>query len=287
MIKDEGRPTTAIRRSFVDVSTGQVHYRRAGQGTPLVLFHASPGSAKQMEGLIARLAQHFDVIAPDTPGNGDSTPLPGSIAVPTMLDYAKSALEFLDAMGLDRVDTYGTHTGAGISCELAILAPERIRTCIQDGAPLFAPDERVDYLANYASPFLPTLEGDYLIRAFTFCRDQFFCFPWYKRDPAHLRDGGLPPAEVLHDWLVEVLKASSTYHHAYRAAFAYDAESRLPLVRAPVLGLGAVDDPLRPETERVISALPRGDFVHLPRYDDPHYWDALADAVRTYICRQG
>ena len=50
---------TIIRRAFVDVPFGQMHYRYAGEGPVLVLLHASPGSSKQLEPLIARLARDF------------------------------------------------------------------------------------------------------------------------------------------------------------------------------------------------------------------------------------
>ena len=83
-----------IRRAFADLPTRQVHYRRAGEGPPLLMIHASPGSSKQLEGKITALAATRSVIAPDTPGNGDSTPL--LVAAPEMADYAAAALEFLN-----------------------------------------------------------------------------------------------------------------------------------------------------------------------------------------------
>ena len=52
--------TPAIRRGFADIAEGQVHYREAGRAQsaalPLVMLHASPGSAKLLEPLMRPLA---------------------------------------------------------------------------------------------------------------------------------------------------------------------------------------------------------------------------------------
>src|SRR5512143_3977505 len=119
-----------IRRGFADLPDRQVHYRQAGDGPPLLMIHASPGSSKQLESKIAALAHTRSLTAPDTPGNGDSPPLP--LAAPAIGDYADALLPFMDAVGLERCDVYGTHTGANIGLELAIRAPERVGRLILD-----------------------------------------------------------------------------------------------------------------------------------------------------------
>ena len=48
--------TKKIRRGFVDVPHGQMHYRTVGEGPPLLFLHASPGSSKQLEKLISDFA---------------------------------------------------------------------------------------------------------------------------------------------------------------------------------------------------------------------------------------
>jgi pimeloyl-ACP methyl ester carboxylesterase len=273
----------AIRRRFADVPFGQMHYRTAGEGAgPAVLVcHASPGSSRQLEPLIRALAERgLRVIAPDTPGNGDSTPL--ELASPQIGDYAQAMLAFLDAIGEERVDAYGSHTGAGIAVELALLSPERIRRLVQDGVAAFSEAERERHLANYARPFTPDLDGAYLLQAFMFCRDQFLFFPWYERNRAHRREGGLAPAADLHAWLVEVLKAAETYPLGYRAAFRYPAAERLPLVQHPVLCVAAEDDPLREATVAAAHTLRDGRFHALPRFDSG-YVDALAEAMQGFL----
>ena len=143
--------------------------------------------------------------------------------------------------------------------------------------------EREEMISTYAHPFEPDLNGTHLMKAFMFCRDQFIFFPWYASDKAHLRDVGLPPPGPLHDWVVEVLKAATTYHLAYRAAFAYPAEERLPLVQQPVLCIAAEDDPLRVVTEEITPAIPDGRYQQLPRFDDENYHAALSRAITGFV----
>lgn len=276
-----GGDRTRIRRRFADLDFGQVLYREAGTGPVLLLLHASPGSSKQLEPLIGRLAQAFRVISPDTPGNGDSAPLP--LEQPRSEDYAGAMLQLLDALEIPQAHVYGTHTGACIGSELALLAPDRVGRLIQDGVAIFTRAEREELLARYAHPFEPDLEGAHLLRAFMFCRDQYVFFPWYARDRAHLRQVSLPAPRVLHDWVVEVLKAATTYHLAYRAAFAYPAEERLPLVTQPVLCVAAEDDPLRAVTVEIAPKLADGRFEGLPRFDAPDYLEALAGAITGFV----
>lgn len=276
-------PRSSVRRGFADTPMGQVHYREAGagKGPVLVMLHASPGSSKQLETVMLALASNRRVIAPDTPGNGDTPPLPDG--PPTIYTLAAALLDFLDAMGLYQVDLYGSHTGADIAAEVAVSTPHRVRRLIQDGAGIFSADESAEFLEHYAHPFPPDLEGAYLQRAFTFCRDQFFFFPWYARDRAHRRDGGFTSAEKLHEWVLEVLKASTTYHHNYRAAFAYPSAERLKLVTVPTLAVATENDPLGPATEAIVPEMQDAIYRGLPPADLPTYLPAFVSSIDEFL----
>lgn len=275
---------TKIRRGFVDLPHGQTHYRMAGtEGTPLLILHASPGSSRQQVTLIADFAGEARVFAPDTPGNGDSEAL--SPEEPQVADLAAAALAFLDRVGLDKVNVYGSHTGGAIAAELAIAAPERVNNLVLDGISLLTPEELEEILANYAFPFVPDLDGAYLMRLFNFCRDQYLFFPWYRRTRAGRRDGGLGSAADLHAWLTEVMKASETYHLNYRAAFKWDALGRMPLITSRTLVLAAENDPLVEPTKQLAPLLPNGQFASLPRFDAADFrqqrHDKMADFFAT------
>ncbi len=263
----------AIKRGFADLPHGQMHYRCAGEdvGVPLLLLHASPGSARQLHGLIDSMAGGRWVLSPDTPGNGDSVPLLAPGQEPTIIDLAGAMLGYLDAMGVEMVDVYGSHTGAAIATELAILAPGRVRSVILDGISWLTAQEQVEILDTYAHPFTPDLDGAYLIRLFQFCRDQYLFFPWYRRTREDRRDCGLGTAADLNAWVTEVMKAGETYHLNYRAAFKWDAKVRLPLLGAPALMTAAANDPLVEMTEALGALVADGRFRALPRFDAPDF----------------
>ena len=258
-----------VRRRFVDIGAGQVHVRVAGQpglGTPLVMFHPSPGSSKMLEPLMTRFAATRQVFAPDTLGNGDS-------AAPTRPDpsldaFVDAHIAALDALGLQQVDCYGSHTGANIACEIAIRQPGRVRRIILDGVSLYSDAERAEMLSRYAPPLTLSDDASHLLWIWTFVRDAFLFWPWYKRDAAHARAVGVPNAEALHDKFVEVAKAARTYHLSYRAAIAYRKEERLPLVRVPTLLACAETDMLLAYLDRVAGLMPGATRAVTPGFGD-------------------
>ena len=250
-----------IDRAFVRIAEGQVHYRTAGPAKtaqpaplPLWMIHASPASSSSLVGLVGQLGLSRRVIAPDTLGNGDSAP-PAEHA-PQMPYYAATALRTMDALGIDKVDLYGSHTGAHVAFEMAIAAPQRVGRMILDGVGMFSPEETQDMLANYAPAIEPDFFGNQFNWAWHFVRDQGWFFPYFKRDQAHLRGLDAPSPEVLHTITVEVLKSIRTYHLAYRAAFAHDDYARLPLVQTHTLVMADESDPLKKGVEDAARLLP-------------------------------
>jgi pimeloyl-ACP methyl ester carboxylesterase len=248
---------TLVRRGFVDLPSAQIHYRHAGvpgARRPLVMIHASPASAKTLEPLIAALAADRRVVAPDTLGNGDSA---GSI--PDGADvgfFAATCAAAIDALGIAEFDLYGTHTGASIAAEIAIAQPRRVRNLILDGIGLYDEALQRELLERYAPPVRLDRQGMYLAWIWHFVRDTYMFWPWYRLDREHRRDVGLPEPRVLHEKVLEVMKAAETYHHSYRAAISNDKRARLPLLRVRTLVACARSDMLLPWRDEVASLVP-------------------------------
>lgn len=255
-----------IRRRFADLAHGQVHYREAGQGDVLLTLHASPGSSRQIERLVSRFAGVLRVIAPDTPGNGDSVALPQE--APTIAELAAAMVGLLDCLGIERAHIYGSHTGAAVAAEIALLSPDRVRSVMFDGVGHWEGADLEEALAQYAHPFDPDLDGNYLARLFEFCRSQYLYYPWYSRAEDARRTGGLPPPADLAALVTEVMKAGTTYHCSYRAAFQWDARGRLPCLTVPTLFMASESDPLFGPTRALAK---EHSFVALPRLDDPDF----------------
>lgn len=271
-----------IRRGFADISHGQIHYRHAGgDGPPLVMLHASPGSSRQLEPLMNAFAPTRRVIAPDTLGNGDSAP--PREARPTIDSLAAGALEALDALGLDRFDLYGTHTGASIAATIALLRPDRVRRLVLDGVGLYTPAEQAAILADYLPEVPVDHQGLHVLWAWQFCRDTYLFWPWFRHDRTGVRDVGLPPAETLHAKFVEVMKAYGTYRASYRAAFEFDKRARLPLLRVPTLAVCARSDMLFGYLDELAGLVPGATRQEIPGVGTPEAARETARLIGAFL----
>jgi len=171
-----------LTRGFADTSVGQVHYRAAKpQGAvstrPLVMFHGSPSSSRSLARLVACLGDQRCVIAFDTMGQGDSCPPPSADV--TFEDYAQFYAEALSSLGpaFDRVDLFGTHTGARIAAEFAIANPARTGRLILDGMRRGPSEFWHEYAAALDLSQDIDEDGTQFHKAWSKLRDSFFFFP--------------------------------------------------------------------------------------------------------------
>jgi len=271
--------TTTIRRGFIDVPDGQVHFREAGEGgpRPLILLHPSPGSGKMLSPLLLEMAKGRRTIALDTRGNGDSTPLP--IDEPEIRDFALATIEALDALGVGEFDLYGTHTGASIATETAIVAPGRVRHLILESMGLWNADRQAEYLAKNSPVVAPDAIGTQFHWAWNYCRDQYLFWPWYEHTAEARRAIGLPPPEFLHDLVVEVLKALTTYQMSYRAAARYPKRERLPLIRVLTMVASCPTDMLIRYLDELAQLVPNAQRAVV---EDPETPDGAIVAAAAY-----
>jgi pimeloyl-ACP methyl ester carboxylesterase len=97
-------------------------YRRTGTGPPLVLLHALGSSRDSWDPVVPALAGHFDVLAVDLPGFGESPPLPAELE-PSPGALASAVAGFLDELGIDQPAVVGNSVGGWVALELAALRP--------------------------------------------------------------------------------------------------------------------------------------------------------------------
>lgn len=274
-----------ILRGFARIAEGQVHYREAGPSAsahpPLVMFHASPGSAKMLEPLIARMAIDRRVIALDTLGNGDSAaPAPER---PDIAYFADAHARALSALGIERFDAYGTHTGACMAIELAVTAPSRVRRIVLDGVSNYSDAVREDMLAHHAPPIAIDPHGAYLDWIWHFVRDGFLFWPWYRKNAANLRAIGLPSPVALYEKTLEILKAARTYHHSYQAALRYPKTERMPLIGVPTLIACAETDMLIEYFDSVVKLVPHARAARTAGVGSPEALAATAAVFRAFL----
>ena len=104
-------------------------------GTPVILLHGFPDDAHAYERVAPRLAgEGYRVLVPNLRGYGATRFLESS--TPRMAQQAAIAqdlLDFMDALGLDRVALAGYDWGGRAACIVGILAPERVRGLVTIG----------------------------------------------------------------------------------------------------------------------------------------------------------
>ncbi|MFQ3595306.1 MAG: alpha/beta fold hydrolase [Sphingomonadaceae bacterium] len=250
-----------LTRHFVDVanpdgSRRRVHYRRMGEGPPVLLVHQSPRSSAEWEPLMREWAEEFTLIAPDTPGFGQSAPLP--IARPAIGDYADAVLAFLDAMGIARIAAYGFHSGAIILMTAIRKAPHRFTAVACGGYAVWTAEEQADFGARYTPPFHPLAYGEHLAFAWNRVLEQSWFFPWYRATPANrLGIAGADPAKI-HEMVMEILTSGNAYTLGYGAVLAAPRDIPAPDAPVPPVLIAAYDgDPLQAHIDR-LGVLPEG-----------------------------
>ena len=111
------------------------NYHDQGTGDPVLLLHGSgPGVSAWANWrlVVPRLAENFRTIAPDIVGFG-FTQRPEGIRY-DMETWLKHALDFLDAMGIEKAHVVGNSFGGALSVALAIHAPERVSRLVLMGS---------------------------------------------------------------------------------------------------------------------------------------------------------
>lgn len=263
MATEHSQPDAALTRGFVTVTGrfGQrdVHYRVGGRGPLVVLLHQSPQSSREMEGLIRQWGHDFQLVAPDAPGYGFSSPLcrdGAPMPAATIEDFAVATREFLDAVGIRRCSAYGFHTGASVAVTLAELFPDRVAAVAANGLAILDADELALIQRDYLPPLEPRWDGGHLAWMWARLREQTIFFPWHDRRAASRMAFDVPPPERLQLGVEEFLAAGSHYRVAYAAAFETQAERRLPRIRTPLLVTAAARDPLAGHLARIDRAWP-------------------------------
>ncbi len=111
------------------------NFHEAGEGLPVLLIHGSgPGVTAwaNWRTVIPVLSEKFHVIAPDMVGFG-YTARPHD-ATYTLEFWVKHALDFLDALEVDRAHIVGNSFGGALALALAIRAPDRIDRLVLMGS---------------------------------------------------------------------------------------------------------------------------------------------------------
>lgn len=239
-----------IMKRFVSVGDRLVHYRTAGEGPPALLLHDSVKSSSFLIPLINQLSGRFRVFALDTPGYGNSDPLPGPCEI---VDFARAVKETMDALGLKKVCLYGRHTSSKIVLELLCHWPEMFDVGVMDGLSFADPPNSDEFIARYLPPFEIDDQGAYLARSWTHIQDMTRWFPWFSKSSTARMAVPVRDDKAGHLFALDFLMAGTNYASAYGAAFRYQGWPRLEALGAdaPAVFMTAEDDVLYPFLDKI------------------------------------
>ncbi len=184
--------------------------------------------------LMQRLAPSSLVIAPDTPGYGESDGLPIGFGDATLRPYVDTLRHLVDALGVDSFAVYGSATGAQIAIELAKAMPDRISGVVLDNAAHFSDADRAAIMDGYFPDVNSYADGSHLARVWQLAHDSTLFFAWHH----HTEDNRLShepgPVAAMDATFGGYLNAGPGYDRAYRAAFANERAERVQAIGIPV-----------------------------------------------------
>jgi pimeloyl-ACP methyl ester carboxylesterase len=213
----------ASRRLLCDTSMGQVHVVEAGSDPrpPLILLHQTPRSVDEFREVLPLLAKERRAIAIDNPGYGCSDPVSGQ---PSVAQYARAAVDVLDALRIDKAIFIGHHTGAVISVELAAAFKERVERVVLSG-PVYTDSAGRAELSQWFKQWMVAEDGSHL-------KDKWDKFFKWIPDPA-----------LVQRLVLDLWRAGETSEQGHFAVALYRMEDRIGLVECPALLIYNKHDP--------------------------------------------
>ena len=153
---------------FVEADGFEVRYAEAGEGPPLVCFHGAGGP--RLTRAHELLAATHRMIAFEAPGFGTSAVNERTDSLP---ELARTLLQAIDAVGLERFNLWGQSFGGKLALWLAVQAPDRLDALVLsspaailiDPEPLPPPEQMPAILHAHperqppAVPFPPEVEA--------------------------------------------------------------------------------------------------------------------------------
>lgn len=104
----------------------RIHWQEKGEGTPLVLVMGHRFSGEMWWPVLPAVTAKHHVVWFDNRGVGQSDTAPTA----SVAEMVADAFTVMDAAGLESAHVFGVSMGGGIAQQMAITAPERVRSLI-------------------------------------------------------------------------------------------------------------------------------------------------------------
>lgn len=249
--------TTRIRKGYVDTPEGQIHYREAGEGEPLILLHQTANSSAIFEEVLPLIAaKGRRAIAFDTPGFGASDPPPSP---PDIAYYARRMVDAAALLGIEYFDLLGHHTGATVGARMAADYPGNVRKLVLWGYPMLTP-EAMAGLAN-AEPVEFSPDGAFIPAS------------WQQVSGPAVRP------RLTNKFLLERLQAGRDAYWTPRAVGREDHAALARRVAVPTLLISHEKDPSWQGTQNALPLIAGSRFVRIEGIN----LDAANDAMELFV----
>ena len=114
--------------STLKVKNGEIRYRKAGKGPPLLMLHGNPQTHAMWHKVAPKLVDNYTLICPDIPGYGKSfkPKLSENHEGYSKVNMAKDINEFMSLLNYDSFYLIAHDRGARIAHRLALDFPDKI-----------------------------------------------------------------------------------------------------------------------------------------------------------------
>jgi 3-oxoadipate enol-lactonase len=259
----------------VELPGTELNYERAGEGEPLLLIQGMSGNHLAWGRPFGSLLEEsFDVVVFDNRGIGLSRPVTEAFSIAEM---AADTVALLDALEIERAHVLGISMGGMIAQELALAAPERLRTltigcsyCGGEGSQLMDPADFQGLVEAMASG-----DRDRVYRAMY----ELNLSPAFREDDSRFAEFTA---------MASALPASrETIGMQVQAIAAHDTIERLPQISTPTLVIHGTEDRVLgyPNGPLIASRIPNARLDTLEGVGHMFWWEQperAAELVREH-----
>ena len=118
---------TPVIQHRTNPKTQTMHHLISGRGQPFIFQHGLSSNLQQPQQILAGL-EDIQLISMDCPGHGQA-PLPAG-KQPSFAYYTDEVIRLMDHLEIEETIIGGISMGSGISLQLALRAPERIKALV-------------------------------------------------------------------------------------------------------------------------------------------------------------
>lgn len=116
-----------LKEDFITVDRNKIHYLRVGKGFPVFLIHSFAGSLRHWAFNIHALSRHFQVIAVDMPGYGESGRHTQEFSTEL---FSRTIVRIMDKLGIEKAHLIGSSLGGQVALITAVEYPERVQKLV-------------------------------------------------------------------------------------------------------------------------------------------------------------